>query len=101
MPWQNYRRIVLAVDGGQASTRVVRAAESMIVAEGVQASIVHGCLVPAHSTCGGWSRDAVVSFVRELLSNASRDIALYTIEVENSAPLEAFKVSCVVGTRNY
>jgi len=114
MPLQNYRRIVLALDGGQASARVVRAAEAMILTEGVQASIVHACLVPEQEIVtpramvprpapviplpGDWSREAAVFSLRTLLSNASRDISRYAIEVENSSPLEA--IQNVVGRQD-
>lgn len=114
MPWQNYRRIVLALDGGQASAQVVRAAESMILAEGVQASIVHACLAPEQEIItpramvprpapviplpGDWSREAAAFSLRTLLSNASRDITRYAIEVENSSPLEA--IQHVVGRQD-
>ena len=114
MPLQNYHRIVLALDGGQASARVVRAAESMILTEGVQASIVHACLVPEQEIITpramvprpapvillpeDLSREAAIFSLRTLLSNASRDIARYAIEVENSSPLEA--IQNVVGRQD-
>ena len=100
-PRDAYRNILLALDGTRVSLEALRAAESLVVKEGVRATIVHayrppydgalssigiaGDVVPRYS--GEWTYDAR-SALRSLLMNASDDFARYDLVVDNADPVD-------------
>lgn len=100
VPRDAYRNVLLALDGTKASPEALRAAESLVVREGVRATIVHayrppydgalssigiaGDVVPRYS--GEGTFDAR-SMLRSLLKNASDDFARYDLVVDNADPV--------------
>ena len=117
---QPYRRVLLALDASDASASAIRAAESLVLAPDVDATVVHAHKPPyegmLYSADVGtetvaryaqiWMREANHS-MRELLNHESSDAAQYDIHIEHrpAAPgilraIEYFVPDLVVmGTR--
>lgn len=100
IPREPYHNILLALDGTKVSVEALRAAEALVIRDGVRATIVHayrlpydgalssigiaGDVVPRYS--GQWTYDAG-SALRALLVNASNDFARYDLVAENADPV--------------
>jgi nucleotide-binding universal stress UspA family protein len=92
---QPYRRLLLALDGSEASIAALRATESFVLTPDVEATVVHAHKPPyegmMYSSDVGtetiaryaenWRRDAHHT-VRELLNYESNDAARYYVHVE-------------------
>src|SRR5690349_13701782 len=90
-----YRRVLLALDASDASASAIRAAESLVLKPGLEATVVHAHRPPyegmLHSADVGpdtvaryaenWKRDANRS-VREILYYESDDATQYDIHIE-------------------
>lgn len=97
MPWNAYRNILLALDRSKASAGAVRAAEVLVLKEGVRASIVHAYRIPADvnlpwaggsAYSEGWKHDAETA-LRDLLKQVSTDVSRYELILENSTTAAA------------
>jgi len=115
-----YRRVLLALDASEASAGAIRAAESLVLTPGVDATVVHAHKPPYEGMlysadvgmqtvakyAENWKRDANQA-VRELLQYESDDAARYDIHIEQrpAAPgilqaIEYFSPDLlVIGTR--
>jgi universal stress protein E len=92
-----YRRVLLALDASDASVSAIRAAESLVLTPGVQATVVHAHRAPyegmLYSADVGmqsvvrytenWNREANQS-MRELLDFESDDAGRYGIRIEQA-----------------
>ena len=92
---QPYRRVLLALDASDASASAIRAAESLVLTPGVEATVVHAHKPPYEGMlyaadvemqtvvryAENWKREAQQS-MRELLSFESDDAARYDIRIE-------------------
>lgn len=104
MLWGAYRDVVLALDRTKDSAEVVRAAEVLVLKNGVRASIVHAYQPPyegiltsvgvASAAVSGysesWSDDAS-SALRALLMKVSNDFSRYGLVIEHATPAAAIQ----------
>ncbi len=104
MPWGAYRNIVLALDRTSASVGVVRAAETMVLEDGVRAALVHayqppydgmfasaGIAARTISKCSKVWSDEARTLMRVLLTGASNDVSRYELVIDNATPTAAIK----------
>ena len=104
MPCGAYRNIVLALSRTKASVGIVRVAETMVLEDGVRATIVHayeppyaGVLASAGVAAGtvskyskGWSHEAR-TVLRTLLMDVSNDFSRYELVIDNGKPTAAIR----------
>ena len=97
-----YRNVLLALDAATGSRAAVRAAERLVLRDGVQAAAIHACASPDHSVlqlpgtegagvalhtdCSPGTASAAM---RELLEQESADPQRYELVVTNGNPLPA------------
>jgi universal stress protein E len=93
-PWP-YRRVLLALDASDASASAIRAAESLVLTPGVEATVVHAHKPPYEGMlysadvemqsvvryAENWKREAN-QCMRELLNFESDDAARYDLRIE-------------------
>lgn len=104
MPLGAYRNIVLALDRTSAAVGAVRAAEAIVLEDGVRAALVHAYQPPydgmlasvgvaartASKYSRGWS-DEARTVMRALLTDVSNDFSRYKLVIHNATPMAAIK----------
>ena len=104
MPWGAYRNIVLALDRTSAAVGAVRAAEAIVLEDGVRAALVHAYQPPYDGMLAsvgiaartvskyskGWS-DEARTVMRALLTDVSNDFSRYELVIHNATPMAAIK----------
>lgn len=104
IPRGAYRKIVLALDRTEAAVGAVRAAEAIVLEDGVRAALVHAYQPPYDGILAsvgvaartvskyskGWS-DEARTVMRALLTDVSNDFSRYELVIHNATPIAAIK----------